>query len=216
MDNERNQRIYRFYAPIYDLFFRAISDRPRRRAIRMLEMKPGERLLIPGIGTGLDVLHLPANVAVTGVDFSPAMLEQARSKVAGRDVTLFEMDVQHLDFPDASFDAVLFTLLLSVVPDAKATFGEAWRVLRPGGRIVIFDKFLPEDGKLTRPRRVLGRIISALGTDPNRRWSDIIAGPAGLIIRQNEASLLRGQYRILRIEKQDAAAKTTLAVQNPV
>ena len=146
MNNKHNRRIYRLYAPLYDLFFKAASDRPRRSAIQMLCLQPGERLLIPGIGTGLDLLYLPANVSVTGVDFSPAMLEQARAKVDGRDVTLLEMNAQRLDFPDASFDAVLFMLSLSVIPDGRAAFGEVWRLLRPGGRIVIFDKFLPENG----------------------------------------------------------------------
>jgi ubiquinone/menaquinone biosynthesis C-methylase UbiE len=201
MNNEHNRRIYRFYAPLYDRFFKAVSDRPRRRAVQMLHLQPGERLLIPGIGTGLDLLYLPAHVSVTGVDFSLAMLEQARAKVNGRDVTLLEMDAQHLDLTDASFDAVLCTLSLSVIPDGRAAFGEAWRVLRPGGRIVILDKFLPESGELTWRRRALGRVVSALGTDPNRRLSDIIAGVPGLAIQQNEPSLFRGQYRLLRLEK---------------
>jgi SAM-dependent methyltransferase len=112
------------------------------------------------------------------------------------------MDAQHLDLADASFDAVLCTLSLSVIPDGQAAFGEAWSVLRPGGRIVIFDKFLPESGELTWHRRMLGRIMSVIGTDPNRRLSDIIAGVPGLVIQQNEPSLFRGQYRLLRIEKQ--------------
>lgn len=202
MNNEHNRRIYCLYAPLYDLFFKAISDRPRRRAVQMLRLQPGERLLIPGIGTGLDLLYLPANVSVTGVDFSPAMLEQARAKIGGREVALLEMDAQHLDFPDTSFDAVLCTLSLSVIPDGRAAFGEAWRVLRPGGRFVIFDKFLPESGELTWRRRALGRVVSALGTDPNRRLSDIIAGVPGLVIQQNEPSLFRGQYRLLRLGKQ--------------
>ena len=78
MNNEHNRRIYRFYAPLYDLFFKAASKRPRRRAIQMLCLQPGEQLLIPGIGTGLDLLYLPADIHVTGVDFSPEMLEKAR------------------------------------------------------------------------------------------------------------------------------------------
>ncbi len=159
-------------------------------------------MLIPGIGTGLDLLYLPANVSVTGVDFSPAMLEQARAKVDGRDVTLLEMDAQHLDLADTSFDTVLCTLSLSVIPDGRAAFGEAWRVLRPGGRFVIFDKCLLESSELTWCRRMLGRIMSVIGTDPNRRLSDIIAGVPGLVIQQNEPSLFRGQYRLLRLGKQ--------------
>ena len=115
------------------------------------------------------------------------------AKVNRRDVTLLVRDAQDLDFPDASFDAVLCTLSLSVIHDGRAAFGEAWRLLRPGGRIVIFDKFLPENGELTQRRRALGIVLSAIGTDPNRRLSDIIAGIHGLDIQQNEPSLFRGQ-----------------------
>ena len=206
MDNTHNRRIYRLYAPIYDLFFKALSDRPRRRAVQMLRLQPGERLLIPGIGTGLNLLYLPADISVTGVDLSPAMLERASAKTHGRDVTLLETDAQHLDLADASFDAVLFTLSLSVVPDGGTAFDEAWRALWPGGRVVIFDKFLPQSGELTRRRRIVGRVISAIGTDPNRRLSDIVARAPGLIVQRDEPSLLRGQYRILRLEKQHLQA----------
>jgi len=53
-------------------------------------------------------------------------------------VTLLEMDAQDLAFPDASFDTVLFNLILSVVPDGASAFQEGWRTLKPGGRAVIF------------------------------------------------------------------------------
>jgi SAM-dependent methyltransferase len=117
-------------------------------------------------------------------------------------VTLLKMDAQALDFADGSFDAVLFNLILSVAPDGAATFRAAWRALRPGGRAVIFDKFLPENSELTPSRRWLGRIVSAFGTDPNRRVSDIIGRVPDLVIEQNAASLLGGLYRILRLYKQ--------------
>lgn len=202
MDKERNRRIYRLWAPVYDAFFTRVFDRPRRRAIELLDLQPGERLLIPGIGTGLDLPYIPAGVSVVGTDISPEMLDKARPKADDRAVTLLEMDAQALEFPDASFDAVLLNLILSVVPDGAIAFREAWRVLKPGGRGVILDKFLPEDSALTPGRRLVGRIARALGTDPNRRLSEIIGGVPGLIIERDEPSLLRGQYRILKMWKE--------------
>jgi len=202
MDNDNNLRIYRAWAPVYDLVMGPFSGHARQQAIKLLNLRPGEQLLIPGIGTGMDLPLIPPGVSVVGVDISGEMLAKARLRIDGRHVTLLQMDAQALEFADGSFDAVLFNLILSVVPDGAVAFREAWRTLRPGGRAAIFDKFLPENSKLTPSRRLAGRIVSAFGTDPNRCLSDIIGGVPHLVIGQDVASLLGGLYRILRLYKQ--------------
>ena len=202
MDNDNNLRIYRAWAPVYDLVMGPFSGHARQQAIKLLNLRPGEQLLIPGIGTGMDLPLIPPGVSVVGVDISGEMLAKARLRIDGRHVTLLQMDAQALEFADGSFDAVLFNLILSVVPDGAVAFREAWRTLRPGGRAAIFDKFLPENSELTPSRRLAGRIVSAFGTDPNRRLSDIIGGVPDLVIGQDVASLLGGLYRILRLYKQ--------------
>ena len=202
MDNQHNQIIYRFWAPVYDLVMGPFADQARQHAIKILALQPGERVLLSGVGTGLDMPHIRLGVKIVGIDLSPAMLRKAQEKVAGRDVTLCEMNAQALDFPGASFDAVILNLILSVVPDGTVAFHEAWRVLRPGGRAVIFDKFASEGGQLSVLRRALGKIISMFGTDPNRRLNDIIGQPADLTIERNEPSLLHGQYRIVLLSKE--------------
>ena len=202
MDNDNNLRIYRAWAPVYDLVMGPFSGHARQQAIKLLNLRPGEQLLIPGIGTGMDLPLIPPGVSVVGVDISGEMLAKARLRIDGRHVTLLQMDAQTLEFADGSFDAVLFNLILSVVPDGAVAFREAWRTLRPGGRAAIFDKFLPENSELTPSRRLAGRIVSAFGTDPNRRLSDITGGVPDLVIGQDVASLLGGLYRILRLYKQ--------------
>ena len=116
------QQIYTLWTPVYDLFFKPIFNRARKRAIDLLAVQPGERLLIPGIGTGLDLPHLPKTISITGIDLNVAMLDKARGKSTGHTVELLEMDAQNLDFPDESFDAVLLNLVVSVVPDGAAAF----------------------------------------------------------------------------------------------
>lgn len=201
MTNARNDAIYRAWAPVYDLVMRPVYGGARRRAIEILALQPGEHVLIPGVGTGLDLPLLPAGVHVTAADINPAMLARARTKIRERDVNLVVADAQALQFPDASFDAVILNLILSVVPDGAAASREAWRVLRPGGRAVIFDKFLPERASLSPLRRAAGWAIRLIGTDPNRRLSDMIGGAPDLRVERDEASLLGGQYRIVLLRK---------------
>jgi phosphatidylethanolamine/phosphatidyl-N-methylethanolamine N-methyltransferase len=202
MNNAYNLRLYGFYAPRYERLFGRLYARPQHRAVALLNVQPDERVLVPGVGTGMGLADLPAGAQITAIDLSPAMLAQARCKLAGRAIDFEVMDAQHVHFPDASFDAALLSLILSVVPDGAAAFHEAWRVLRPGGRAVIFDKFLPEAGRLSLLRRAIGAVMRAIGTDPNRRLSQLIAGAPGLVVEQNEPSLLRGQYRIVLLRKQ--------------
>ena len=137
MQNQRNLRIYRYWAPLYDAWIPLLSGRARQHAIGVLNPQPGERLLIPGIGTGLDLPHLPHGISITGVDYSPDML--ARIQAKNRTANLAQMDAQQLGFPAGSFDAVLFNLILSVVPNGIMAFREGWRVLRPGGCVLLCD-----------------------------------------------------------------------------
>lgn len=201
MNNDDNLRLYRLYAPIYDALFGPLLASARRRALRHLDPQPGERLLLPGVGTGLDLPDLPAGVRVVAGDLSQAMLAQARLKPCAASVAFQLLDAHSLGLASHTCDAALLNLILSVVPDGRRAFTEAWRVVRPGGRLVIFDKFLPEGDALSPARQSIGRLIAALGTDPNRRLSDIL-GEQAAAIRLNEPSLLRGQYRIVRLEKE--------------
>jgi len=208
MDNQRNQTIYKLWAPIYDKVMGPFAGKARRHAIELLNLRVGESVLLLGVGTGLDLPHIQAGVKVTGIDLSPAMLRKAQDKANGRNVSLLEMDAQAPDFPDDSFDVVVLNLILSVVPDGAVAFREAWRVLRPGGRAVIFDKFASEGGQISVLRRGVGQIISLFGTDPNRRLSEIMDSLPDLTIERNEPSLLRGQYRIVLLHKTDTALRT--------
>lgn len=195
-----NQAVYRSCAPVYHRLSGALMQKARRRSVELLALQPGERLLLPGIGTGLDIPNIPVEVRISGTDTSPEMLSIAREKACeGAELAL--IDAQDLRYPDSYFDAIVHNLILSVAPDGKKVCEEAWRVLRPGGRLVIFDKFLPGRSRMTSSRRTPGWIASRLAKAPNRRLLEILSGLSCVQYGATEQGLLHGQHRIVLLVK---------------
>jgi ubiquinone/menaquinone biosynthesis C-methylase UbiE len=93
------------------------------------------------IGTGRNLPFYPEGIRLTGVDFSPAMLELARRQAdrLGLNVDLRLGDAQVLELADASFDTVVCTFSLCAIPDERRAIAEMRRVLRPGGRLLLLD-----------------------------------------------------------------------------
>lgn len=99
-------------------------------------------ILDAGCGSGFfSILAAGFGHRVTGVDLTPAMIDQARTAAArlGVDATFEVMDAQALDFADASFNVVLTRNLTWTLPDVPAAYREWFRVLRTEGRLVNFD-----------------------------------------------------------------------------
>ena len=93
------------------------------------------------VGTGRNLPLYPPATRIVGVDVSPAMLALAQRRTSSLplQVDLHVGDAQRLALPDASFDTVVFTLALCSIPDPKRAVSEAWRVLRPGGRLLALE-----------------------------------------------------------------------------
>jgi len=137
----RQKRVWDKSAPRYDrqiAFFEKIQLGGGRE---WLGERARGRVLEVAIGTGRDLPHYPADVTLTGIELSPAMLAIARKRAAdlGRDADLREGDAEHLPCGDASFDTVVCALALCTIPDPATAISEMKRVLVPGGRLLLLD-----------------------------------------------------------------------------
>ena len=143
---------YSRWAPIYDLVFDSPFYPARLAAARAAgeATPPGGELLVVGVGTGLELELLPPHPQVIGVDLSAPMLAIARQRVKRKNLTnvnaLLAMDAGAMTFEPARFDCVLAPYVLSVVPDPQLVLDQIWRVLRPGGELVIATHFWAETG----------------------------------------------------------------------
>ena len=202
MTNLHNLATYRLWAPVYDATVNHIFAPGRKRALEVLALQPGEKVLIVGIGTGADLPFLPEGVEATGIDLSPDMLAKARLKLPAcrATVNLIQGDAQVLLVPENSCDAAILNLILSVVPDGRACLQAALRALKPGGRLVIFDKFQPDDAKISPIRRFMNLFSTLFGTDITRRFGEIRADcPCKILL--DEPGLLGGMYRVILLQK---------------
>lgn len=165
-----NRLRYGLYAPVYDWVAKPFES-GRKRAIERVDPQPGERILILGCGTGMDLEYLPADASVTAIDVSEGMVERTdrRADALEMDVDARVGDAQSLPFEDGSFDVVLLHLVISVVPEPSALVEEATRVLAADGRISIYDKFVPEGSSPSLGRRAVNPLARLLFADLNRR-----------------------------------------------
>lgn len=199
-----NRIRYTLYAPVYDRLTRYFQN-GRWRAVELLAPQPGERILIVGCGTGLDLPLLPDGVEVTAIDITPAMVRRTRERAreSSRPVATAVMSAEALAFPRETFDCVLLHLVLSVVPDPVACAREAARVLKLGGRASIFDKFLPEGATPSRLRRMSNVVTNIVFSDINRRLQPIMQG-ASLTTSHQEPSVLGGTYQVAIAVKEES------------
>jgi len=190
---------YRFIAPIYDTAIEAATRTARQRSLSALPTEPS-RILINGIGTGLDLPYLTTRHEYVGIDLTPAMLRRAVRRDDRPPFLPVLGDAQRLPFASASFDAAVLHLILAVVPDPAACLAETSRVVRPGGAILIFDKFLRPNQKAPL-RRLLNPLLRRVATRLDVVWEEILAAAPGLAVEENRPALAGGWFRRIRLTK---------------
>ena len=166
VENDFVEGVYEKLANVYDLAFGPVLHPGRVRALKRMELVPGQRVLEVGVGTGINATLYPRDCSVVGIDLSEPMLEKARERCAEHDVRnvrLLSMDAAALTFPDRSFDVVYAPYLISVVPDPVRVAAEMRRVCRPGGRIVILNHFRSPNPVLSRLERAISPLTKYVG-----------------------------------------------------
>ncbi|MBL8127975.1 MAG: methyltransferase domain-containing protein [Chloroflexia bacterium] len=194
-DDSRDALASRLEEQAADPFLQRIAA----RALDLLDLRPGERVLELGCGTGVFLPGLAAAVGpdgyVVGLDHNAGFLEEARQRLittgVSTVVSLEEADATRLPFPDASFDAVHVERVLMHLDDPDAALREVRRVLKPGGRFVAAEPDSagvrtdhpddPEAMALITAQDLVQVRQPAIGLELNRRMAR-----AGFIDRQIE------------------------------
>ena len=194
------KRSYGLIAPIYDLVVSRPLQSARSQMLRTLPTEQAKRILLSGIGTGLDLPLLPKLHHYTALDFSAAMLERARPRSSGLQVDWVMGDSMALPFAGAQFDHVVLHLILAVVPYPAACLAEAARVLKPGGTIVIFDKFL-RPRQIAPLRRALNPLSRRIATRLDVVFEEVLREVPQLQKVSDMPLLAGGWFRGIVLEK---------------
>lgn len=193
---------YTVLAPVYDTFVAPFTLAARQSNLALLPKAASTEVLLVGIGSGLDIPLLPRGPRYTGIDLTPAMLERARRKATAEklDIQLDIGDARALPYPAAAFDAVVLHLILAVAPCPERVLAESARVLRPGGQMLVFDKFL-RPGQSAPLRRLISPFVGLLATHTDVVFEQLLAQTRSLEVVSDTPTLARGWFRRIVLRK---------------
>lgn len=165
-DLEGQKRAYAKWAPIYDkVYVKLLADAQRKAARAAAACGP--QILEVGVGTGLVLPYYPPNAQVTGIDLSFHMLQKAVDKKVSRGLSqvglLAAMDACNLGFADERFDAITVPFVITLVPDPEGALDEMYRVLKPGGEIVVASKLGADEGATMHVEAALAPLMKKIG-----------------------------------------------------
>lgn len=190
---------YTLIAPFYDAAIERATRSARRTSLAQLPSEPG-RVLVNGVGTGLDLPLLPPQHHYVGLDLTAAMLRRALPRRGTLDFHPVQGDAHALPFADASFDHALLHLILAVIPDPQAGLAEVARVVRPGGSILVFDKFL-RAGQAAPLRRLANPLLRRIATRLDVVFEEVLGRRPELRLESDEPALAGGWFRLIRLRR---------------
>lgn len=201
MDINAVKAAYRRYAPAYDLYFGAVLEQGRKKAVTRMDCRPGEKVLEVGVGTGLSLPLYKKSVRVTGIDISPEMLERAaalkeRHKLENV-VALEEMDAEQMEFPGNSFDKVVAMYVVSVVPDPVRLIEEMRRVCKPKGELFIVNHFRHANCIIGSLERLISPLSNMIGFKPDFSLDEFLQRTCLRVVERSPVNFF-GYWTMLR------------------
>lgn len=187
---ERQREVWDKAAPTYDRKIASVERGLVAGGREWIGARASGRVLEVAIGTGRSLEHYPAEVTLTGIDLTPAMLDLARrrAKRLSIPIDLIEGDAEHLPFADGSFDTVVCELGLCSIPRPDAAIAEFARVLAPGGTLLLLDHIGSSWPPVWALQWLLERVtIRTAGEHFTRRQLPLVVA-AGLEIVESERS----------------------------
>ncbi|ANE57415.1 MULTISPECIES: class I SAM-dependent methyltransferase [Methylomonas] len=171
-DSEQIRRRYDRLAPWFDSLEGILEGLLFRRLRKKLwSQASGGHILEVGVGTGKNFAFYPDGARITGIDFSPKMLEQAQRKRQRKQIAvdLAQMDVQALDYADNSFDTVIASFVFCSVPKPRRGLKELYRVCKPGGQVLLLEHVLSSNRFMAFMMNLLNPlVVKTLGANINR------------------------------------------------
>lgn len=202
LSNLWNKIRYTLYLPFYDLIA-GVFSKERKRSIEILNPDKEDKVLIVGAGTGLDLEFLQGLKKIVAIDITPGMINKLEKKASklNLEVEAFVMDGQSLEFQKNNFDCVILHLILAVIPDPYQCLKEVERVLKPGGKVVVLDKFLPDNEQPSFIRKIINSFTGFLFSEINRKFSEILK-VTSLKKELDIPVKLKGAFRIIKLKKE--------------
>ncbi|MEO7320701.1 MAG: class I SAM-dependent methyltransferase [Nitrosospira sp.] len=191
---------YTIIAPLYDALLATAATGVRAASLGQLPKQAGLNILINGIGSGLDLPYLSPSHSYTGLDITPAMLNRAKPRIGGLRLNLVQGDSMALPFASRQFDHAILHLILAIVPDSLSCLQETARVLKPGGSVLILDKFL-KPGETAWIRRTLNLLSRHIVTRLDVVFEEVLAGVPELRLESDVPVLAGGWFRSIRLIK---------------
>jgi len=200
MQIEAVKAAYRRYAAVYDTVFGPVLQPGRKAVMQALGLRPGDRVLEVGVGTGLSLPLYPRDVKITGIDLSREMLEKARRRVERRHLAnieaLLEMDAEKMTFPDASFDKIVAMYVLPVVENPQKLLQELHRVCRPDGDIFIVNHVRSDNPVIAAFEKGLARFSDTIGFRADFELRDMVSDADEV----TELSRINYFWRVMRLK----------------